>query len=119
LIEQNHDDKGIIWPKEIAPFQVHLIGVNMKNEEIRQTCERIYYEMQESDIEVLYDDRDDVSAGFKFNDADLLGMPLQVIVGEKNLAKNKVEIKYRSTGEKKLVELGMLIRTLQEELFLP
>jgi prolyl-tRNA synthetase len=119
LIEQNHDEKGIIWPKEIAPFKVHLIGVNMKNEEIKQTCEKLYYEMQENDIEVLYDDREDVSAGFKFNDADLLGMPLQVIVGEKNLSKNKVEIKYRATGEKKIVEIGMLIRTLQEELFLP
>jgi prolyl-tRNA synthetase len=91
----------------------------MKNEEIKQTCEKLYYEMQENDIEVLYDDREDVSAGFKFNDADLLGMPLQVIVGEKNLSKNKVEIKYRANGEKKIVEIGMLIRTLQEELFLP
>lgn len=119
LIEQNHDEKGIIWPIQIAPFKVHLIGVNMKNEEIKSTCDKLYYEMQETDIEVLYDDRDDVSAGFKFNDADLIGIPIQVIVGEKNLAKNKVEIKYRKTGEKKIVELGMLIRTLQEELFLP
>ena len=119
LIEQNHDDKGIIWPKEIAPFKVHLIGVNMKNEEIKKTCEKIYYELVENDIEVLYDDRDDVSAGYKFNDADLLGMPLQIIVGEKNLAKNKVEIKHRSTGEKEIVELGMLLRKLQDELFLP
>jgi len=119
LIEQNHDEKGIIWPKEIAPFQVHLIGVNMKNDEIRSTCEKLYFEMNESDIEVLYDDREDVSAGYKFNDADLIGIPLQVIVGEKNLAKNKVEIKYRATGNKKLVEIGLLIRTLQDELFLP
>lgn len=118
LIEQNHDEKGIIWPMQVAPFKVHLIGVNMKNEEIKSTCDKLYYEMQESDIEVLYDNRDDVSAGFKFNDADLIGIPIQVIVGEKNLAKNKVEIKYRKTGEKKVVELGMLIRTLQEELFL-
>lgn len=118
LIEQNHDEKGIIWPKEIAPFKIHLLGVNMKNEEIKNTCEKLYYEMQENDMEVLYDDRVDVSAGVKFNDADLIGIPLQVIVGEKNLAKNKVEIKYRASGEKKIVELGMLIRTLQDELYL-
>lgn len=113
LIEQNHDSKGIIWPKEIAPFKVHLLGVNMKNDNVRSTADKLYYEFNESDIETLYDDRSDVSAGFKFNDADLLGMPLQVIVGEKNLAHNRVEIKNRATGEKQLVEIGQVLRTVQ------
>lgn len=113
LIEQNHDSKGIIWPLKIAPFKVHLLGVNMKNENVRSTADKIYYEFNESDIETLYDDRIDVSAGFKFNDADLLGMPLQVIIGEKNLAHNRVEIKNRATGEKQLVEIGQVLRTVQ------
>jgi prolyl-tRNA synthetase len=113
LIEQNHDSKGIIWPIDIAPFKVHLIGVNMKNDDVRSTSDKIYYELNESDIEALYDDRDDVSAGFKFNDADLLGMPIQVIIGEKNLAHNRVEIKKRATAEKKLVEVGQVLRTIQ------
>ncbi len=113
LIEQNNDSKGIIWPMQIAPFKIHLLGVNMKNESVRSTANKIYYEFNESDIETLFDDRDDVSAGFKFNDADLLGMPFQVIVGEKNLAHNKVEIKNRATGEKQLVEVGQVLRTIQ------
>ncbi|MBU2444039.1 MAG: proline--tRNA ligase [Bacteroidetes bacterium] len=113
LIEQNHDSKGIKWPMEIAPFKVHLLGVNMKNDNVRSTADKIYYEFNESDIETLYDDRNDVSAGFKFNDADLLGMPLQVIIGEKNLAHNRVEIKNRATGEKQLVEIGQVLRTVQ------
>jgi prolyl-tRNA synthetase len=113
LIEQNHDSKGIIWPMDIAPFKVHLIGVNMKNDDVRSTSDKIYYELNESDIETLYDDRDDVSAGFKFNDADLLGMPIQVIIGEKNLAHNRVEIRKRATAEKKLVEVGQVLRTIQ------
>ncbi|MEG8948167.1 proline--tRNA ligase [Rosettibacter firmus] len=108
FIEQNYDDKGIIWKKPLAPFDIHLIGLNMKNPEIRDTCESLYTNLQKDGFEIIYDDRTDVSAGFKFNDADLLGMPLQIIVGEKNLKNGNVEIKIRKTGEKVLVSLSEL-----------
>jgi len=118
FLEQNYDDKGIIWKKPLAPFDVHLIGLNMKNSDIKDACEKLYDELQSSGFEVIYDDRFDVSAGFKFNDADLLGMPLQIIVGEKNLKNGNVEIKIRKSGEKltvPIVEIKEKIKSLLEK----
>ncbi|MHB9041033.1 MAG: proline--tRNA ligase, partial [Melioribacteraceae bacterium] len=90
FIEQNFDDKGIVWKEPLNPFDIHLIGLNMKNALVSESCERIYIDLIADGYEVLFDDRMDASAGFKFNDADLLGMPVQVIVGEKNLKDGKV-----------------------------
>ncbi|MBK6913972.1 MAG: proline--tRNA ligase [Ignavibacteriales bacterium] len=112
-IEQNHDANGIVWNKLLAPFQVHLLGLNLKKPEIVNTCENIYKDLREQGIEVLFDDRD-VTAGFKFNDADLLGMPIQVVVGEKKLKENKCEVKIRKTGERFDVELSKLINKVKE-----
>lgn len=108
FIEQNHDANGIIWNKTLAPFHVHLIGLNLKKQEIIETCEKIYQELNSSGIDVLYDDRD-AAAGFKFNDADLLGMPIQIVVGEKKLKENKCEVKIRKSGERFDVMLNELI----------
>lgn len=113
FIEQNHDTKGIVWNKTLAPFAVHLISINPKNEKVGQTCEMIYNELFASGIEVLYDDRD-ASPGFKFNDADLLGMPVQVVIGEKKLKENKAEIKIRKTDERFDVELSEVINKVKE-----
>jgi prolyl-tRNA synthetase len=112
-IEQNHDKDGIFWDKAIAPYQVHLIAVSAKSNEVVATCEQLYREMGEAGIEVLYDDRTDISPGFKFKDADLLGMPYQVIVGEKNLAAGKIEIKTRKSGERTLVDRGGVFDALR------
>jgi len=98
-IEQNNDDKGIIWDKTLAPFDIHLIALNMKNENVTKTAEKLYLDLQKEGYDVLFDDRD-AGAGFKFNDADLLGMPLQIVVGEKKLKDNKCEVKLRRTGER-------------------
>jgi prolyl-tRNA synthetase len=103
-IEQNHDDKGIIWNKSLTPFDVHLIALNMKNENVVTTAEKIYRELTDAGYEVLFDDRD-VTAGFKFNDADLLGMPVQIVIGEKKLKDGKCEVKNRRTGERLDVDL--------------
>ncbi len=103
-IEQNHDENGIIWDKSLAPFMFHLIAVGTKSKAVMDAAEQLYVEMQGIGLEVLFDDRTDVSPGFKFKDADLLGMPFQVIVGEKNLAQGKIEIKVRKTGERTFVE---------------
>ncbi|MDP2365780.1 MAG: YbaK/EbsC family protein, partial [Ignavibacteria bacterium] len=112
-IEQNHDAGGVTWNKALAPFQVHLLGLNLKKQEIVEACEKIYIDLNKQGIEVLFDDRD-VTAGFKFNDADLLGMPIQVVIGEKKLKDNKCEVKIRKTGERFDVELGDLMSKVKE-----
>ncbi len=99
-IEQHHDENGIQWQKSIAPYDVHLICVNMNSESVVKKSEELYVELQKKGITVLFDDRADASPGFKFKDADLLGMPLHVIVGEKNLKNGQIEMKNRNTGER-------------------
>jgi prolyl-tRNA synthetase len=113
-IEQNHDDQGIIWDKSIAPFQIHLIAVGSKSQAVIDAAEKAYVALIDDGVEVLYDDRKDVSPGFKFKDADLLGMPFQVIIGEKNLSQGKIEIKERRTGERIFVEAEDLLGRVQK-----
>ncbi len=105
-IEQNHDKFGIIWSRHLSPFHVHLILVNSNNEKVVAVAEGLYEKLGESLIDTLYDDRKEVSPGFKFKDADLLGMPLQIIVGEKNVVNGKIEIKDRRTGNREIVDIG-------------
>ena len=113
-IEQHNDEFGLVWDKTLAPFHVHLMGLNMKKDEIVQTCDKLYIEMNSKGIKVLYDDRIDAQAGFKFKDADLLGMPIQVIVGDKKLKEKKVEVKIRKTGERFNANLDELISKVQD-----
>ena len=112
-IEQNHDDKGIIWNKVLTPFDVHLIALNMKNENVKSKAEKIYSDMISAGYEVIFDDRD-AAAGFKFNDADLLGMPIQIVIGEKKLKVNKCEVKIRKTGERFDFEFDNLLNKIKE-----
>jgi len=97
-IEQNHDAKGIVWPMCIAPYHVILTPVNVKDPQIMEAAGRLYQRLADDAIEVLLDDRDE-RAGVKFNDADLIGIPLRITIGPRRLAEGKVEIKIRSTGE--------------------
>ncbi|RJP73194.1 MAG: proline--tRNA ligase [Ignavibacteriales bacterium] len=113
-VEQNYDEKGIVWDKTLAPFQIQILSLNMKSEKIAAESEKLYNELTAKGYEVIWDDRNDVSAGFKFNDADLLGMPLQIVVGEKNLKDGKVEIKVRKTNEKSVVALDSLHDKIKE-----
>jgi prolyl-tRNA synthetase len=113
-LEQNNDENGIIWDKVIAPFDIQLIGLNMKKESVVEASEKIYKDLTGSGYEVLFDDRIDAQAGFKFKDADLLGMPVQVIVGDKKLKENKVEIKIRRTAERFDVNVEKLVNKLKE-----
>jgi prolyl-tRNA synthetase len=112
-IEQNHDANGIFWEKSLAPYQIHLVSLGAKSQIVTETAEQVYAELQAAGYDVLFDDRRDISPGFKFKDADLLGMPLQLIVGEKNLAAGKLEIKVRKSGERTLVERGQLADTIR------
>jgi len=98
LIETSHDDKGIIWSVSLAPYQVLVLPLNVANAELMQAAERIYRELSAQGIEVLLDDRD-ARAGFKFNDADLVGLPLRVVIGEKGLQRGEVELKWRHQSE--------------------
>ena len=98
IIEQHNDEKGIIWPKEVAPFQVHLVCVDVKKQEQLELSEKLYAELTSAGYTVLYDDRAE-RAGVKFNDADLIGIPLQVVVGKK-ATEGLVEVKERKTLEK-------------------
>jgi prolyl-tRNA synthetase len=97
-VEQNHDDKGIIWPFPIAPFHVHLLPLGQSAAVLEATA-HLYSALEAAELEVLWDDRDE-RAGVKFNDADLIGTPYQVVVGEKGLAEGMVEVKTRKTGDK-------------------
>lgn len=113
-IEQNHDADGITWDPVLAPFLFHLIAVGTKSAAVVQTAEELYAEMNAARLEVLFDDRKEVSPGFKFKDADLLGMPYQVIVGEKNLAGGNIEIKERRTGKRWLHPRATIMAHLLE-----
>lgn len=99
LVEVFADDKGIVWPDSVSPFKYHLIEIISDKPEVKQMAEKIYKKLGESNV--LYDDRD-LRAGEKFTDADLLGMPYQIIISEKNIALGKFEFKNRKTGETKM-----------------
>ncbi len=108
-IEANHDANGIVWPKELAPFQIALINVRAGDELCDKVCEEIYHKFSARGIEVIYDDTK-ASLGQKFSIADLIGIPTQIIVGPKSAAAGKVEVKDRKTGEKKEVEISELVK---------
>jgi prolyl-tRNA synthetase len=103
-IEQNHDDKGIIWPMGIAPYQVYLCPLRLENPAILKTADKVYDELTKQGIDVLYDDRDD-SPGIKFNDADLLGIPLRLTISPRTLERNSAELKWRKEKQTELVPL--------------
>lgn len=96
IVEASHDDRGIIWPEPVAPYQVHLIGLNQKAEDV-------YENLQTQGVEVLFDDRQDVGAGAKFADADLLGMPYRLVASDKT--GDKIEVKKRTEQEARLMSL--------------
>jgi prolyl-tRNA synthetase len=112
VIEQHHDDNGIVWPEAIAPYSVHVIAVNVKKEDQRTLAESIYDRIKANNVEVLYDDRQE-RAGVKFADADLIGLPIRITVG-KNAPEGIVEVKVRKTGESFDVHESELVTKLNE-----
>lgn len=101
IVEASHDEKGIIWPKTVAPFDVHLVSLG-NDESVNTHALQIYNNLRAQGIDVLYDDRNE-SAGKKLNDADLIGIPLRVLVSKKTIEKNGVEVKWRNEKESKIV----------------
>jgi prolyl-tRNA synthetase len=112
-IELNHDDNGIIWPMSIAPYHIYLCPLSMENEKVSAAAESLYAELEAEGLEVLFDDRNE-SAGIKFNDADLLGIPIRVTVSPRTLEKDSVEIKRRSEKEAELAPLKGTVDKLKE-----
>ncbi len=114
-MEQNHDEKGMIWPLPIAPFHVHLLPLS-KSDQVKELTQSLYATLIDQNIEVLWDDRNE-RAGVKFNDADLIGAPFQVTIGEKGLAKGTIEVKHRKTGEIQTLKPEEMERHLRDLIF--
>ncbi len=123
VAEQHHDDHGLIWPITIAPYQVHLtvlVGKKTTGEEpggnaTEQAAEKLYQELQSAHIEVLMDDRPE-SPGVKFNDADLIGLPLRITIGERSLQQGGIELKRRDQTERRIIPLDRAIADVQKEI---
>ena len=112
-IEQNHDADGIIWPRPLAPFEVLLVGLNPDDAEVSRTAEDLYAQLRAKGVDVLYDDRDE-RPGVKFKDADLIGVPVRLVVGAKSLADGKVEVSLRRDRQKNLVTTAEAIGKVME-----
>ena len=115
-VEQNNDQAGIVFPTPVAPYQVHLVGLNVATEEVAEAANKLYLELELAGIEVLYDDREDAAAGVKFNDADLLGLPLRLVVSPRNLKAGVVELKGRMDSEPDTIDMDVVIRKVRERL---
>ena len=115
LVEQSHDEKGIIWPFSIAPYHVALIGLDLEKEENRQVAEQLYADLTAVGVEVLYDDRTE-TAGVKFNDADLVGLPLRAVVSTRSLKNGGIELKLRSQREGHIVPLEDAVQVIRNEI---
>jgi prolyl-tRNA synthetase len=108
IVEQSHDDKGIIWPLSVAPYEVYLCPLQLDKTPVATAAEKIYHDLQKEGIEVLFDDRDD-SPGVKFNDADLLGIPLRLTLSPRTLQSQSIEAKWRTANESQLLPLDGLV----------
>ena len=113
LVEKFADEKGIVWPKSVAPFQVHLVMLGSGNEDVIAEANRMYDELTQHGIEVLFDDRD-LRAGEKFADAELIGIPTRIVVSEKTLAQGGVEVMDRKTGTISFLNDSNVIEHLSE-----
>ncbi len=107
LVEKFHDERGIIWPENVAPFQIHLIGLDFTDKEVKDRCYKIYDELLKKGKEILFDEREETRAGEKFADADLIGIPIRLVVSKRT--GDKIEFKKRTEKTTKLVSLDSLI----------
>ena len=116
VAEQHHDEHGLIWPVTVAPYQVHLVLLRGKGTPLaEETAEKFYVDLQAAGVEVLYDDRDE-SPGVKFNDSDLIGLPIRLTISERALAQGGVEMKLRNKPEKSIIRMNELATRIRSEL---
>ncbi|MDP3724605.1 MAG: proline--tRNA ligase [bacterium] len=115
IVEISHDDKGIVWPSSVAPFDVHLVGLDLDDKTVKAAAEEAYAKLSDQGVDVLFDDRSD-RAGVKFADADLIGIPLRIVVSKKTVGEGKLEVKWRTKEASQLVssqELPTILNLLQ------
>ncbi len=112
IVEVLSDERGIVWPESVAPFQVHLIMLG-DDEDTKNKAEQVYSDLNKNNIEVLFDDRTGVTAGEKFADADLLGMPVRVVVSKRSLENGGVEVKKRNETESQIIQLEEIVKHVQ------
>jgi prolyl-tRNA synthetase len=113
-IEQNHDDKGIIWPEQLAPFDVVLVPINLqRSEPIREAAEQLYSELKDMGLEVLFDDRD-ARPGVKFADAELLGIPHRLVLSDRGLEAGELEYRHRRDSEARMLKRDAALELLRE-----
>lgn len=115
LVEVFHDERGIIWPESMAPYQVHLVGLDLEDEKVAREAEKVYKLLLAEGIEVLFDDREGISAGAKFADCDLIGIPYRVVISKKT--QDKLEVKKRSEKATKFLSLNELINKFESSSF--
>ena len=115
-VEQNNDENGIVFPAPVAPYQAHMVALNINNEEVAEAAEKLYRDLGAAGVEVLFDDREDAAAGVKFNDADLIGLPVRLVVSPRNLKDGMVEIKGRTDADAESVPLDAVVTAVQERL---
>lgn len=118
VVEVLSDDKGIIWPESIAPFQVHLLALG-ESESVSKEAKKVYETLQKNNIEVLFDDRKEISAGEKFADADLLGMPFRVVISERSMKEGGLELKKRKEEKGEIVSEEELLKILKSSQIAP
>ena len=111
-IEQNHDDKGIIFPISIAPFHIHLVSLNTEKEEVVHQSNALYKDLTQTGYQVLYDDRAE-SPGVKLNDADLLGLPIRIITSSRNFNNDCAEVKLRNEKDSKIIPIKDISATIE------
>lgn len=114
IVELRHDARGIIWPEAVAPFQAHLLFLS-ESPEAKKTAGKVYQKLLREGAETLYDDREEISAGEKFAEADLIGIPYRLVVSEKTLKKNKIEVKQRSGNKIEFLTLGRIINKMKNQ----
>lgn len=113
VVETHNDENGIIWPKEIAPFGVHLLEIGKESEEVKKFAENITKNLEAEGVEVLHDDRNEIRAGEKFAEADLIGIPFRIIVSEKTISSGGVEIKRRNEESGKIIKTDQISNEIQ------
>ena len=108
VVEVFNDNKGIIWPKSIAPYQVHLVGLDLFDENIKTQAEKLYQNLLDKKIEVLFDDRIDITAGAKFADADLIGNPIRLVISKRSIENGGIEFKKRNEEKSEIIPLDKI-----------
>ena len=113
-LEQNYDEHGIIWNNALTPFHVHILGLGLnRSEEVKKVADEIYTQLSKAGFDVLFDDRSE-SPGVKFNDADLIGIPVQIIAGAKNIKNGNIEFKLRSSSDREIVPINSIVDKVKE-----